>query len=104
MAPRGPRLCLLRYRTSLGKFFEDIGEFSINAFGIQATVKRKAKEATEALQAAAISKAMASVPAGSNARSLNPPCGGERHIGGQRRAGDHATGAPEGRRSDRPLG
>ena len=33
---------LVRYRVPLGQFFEDIGEFSINAFGVQATVKRKA--------------------------------------------------------------
>jgi CheY-like chemotaxis protein len=63
---------LVRYRVPLGQFFEDIGEFSINAFGVQATVKRKAKEATEALQAAATNRAMASVPAGDNAKSLNP--------------------------------
>jgi len=64
---------LVRYRVPLGQFFEDIGEFSINAFGVQATVKRKTKEATEALQAAAANRAMASGAAGENAKSLNPP-------------------------------
>ena len=63
---------LLRYRVPLGQFFEDIGEFSINAFGVQATVKRKTKEATEALQAAATARATKSAPADANARSLNP--------------------------------
>jgi CheY-like chemotaxis protein len=51
---------LLRYRTPLGQFFEDVGEFSINAFGVQATVKRRTKEATNALQAAAIAKGITS--------------------------------------------
>ena len=51
---------LLRYRTPLGQFFEDVGEFSINAFGVQATVKRRTKEATNALQAAAVAKGITS--------------------------------------------